>query len=203
MALSVIGAGFGRTGTDSMREALNFLGFGPCHHMHEVINDPEQLRLWRALGQGAVPDWDRLFAGYRAAVDWPSAYYWRELATIYPEAKILLTTRSPESWLASMEKTIFPVLRESSDPASIGVKVVAEGTFGGRLDDPDHVVAVYQRHIAEVQETIPADRLLTYQLGDGWDPLCQFLGVPVPEVPFPRKNSANEFNSTLKDQEAP
>jgi hypothetical protein len=168
--------------------------------MHEVLKDPEQLRLWRALGQGAAPDWDRLFSGFRSAVDWPSAYYWRELATIYPEAKILLTTRSPESWLASMEKTIFRTLRESTDPASIGATIVAEGTFGGRLDDRDHVIAVYQRHIAEVQKTIPAERLLTYQLGDGWNPLCRFLGVPVPEAPFPRRNSANEFNSTHKDQ---
>ncbi len=203
MALSVIGAGFGRTGTDSMREALNMLGFGPCHHMHEVLNDPEQLSLWRALGQGVAPDWDRLLVGYRAAVDWPSAYYWRELAATYPEAKILLTTRSPESWLASMEKTIFPVLRESTDPASIGVTVVAQGTFGGRLDDQDHVLSVYRRHIAEVQATIPAERLLVHRLGDGWIPLCQFLGVPVPDAPFPRRNSAAEFNSASKDRETP
>ncbi len=153
--------------------------------------------------QGVAPNWEQIFTGFRAAVDWPSAYYWRELAATYPEAKILLTTRSAESWLASMEKTIFRVLRESTDPPSIGTTLIAEGTFGGRLDDPDHVIAVYERHIAEVQKTIPPERLLTYQLGDGWGPLCHFLGVPVPEAPFPRTNSATEFDATFKDQKTP
>lgn len=200
MALSVIGAGFGRTGTDSMREALNLLGFGPCHHMHEVSGNPEQLRLWRALAQGAEPNWERLFRDFCAAVDWPSAYYWRELAAAYPEAKVLLTTRSSESWLASMQKTIFQVVRENTDPDSIGATIIAERTFGGRIDDPAHVVEVYERHHAEVLKAVPAERLLIYQVGDGWKPLCDFLGVAVPEVPFPRRNSALDFSSTLKRQ---
>lgn len=195
MALAVIGAGFGRTGTDSMRNALNLLGFGPCHHMRELTKDPEQKRLWRALAHGATPDWDRLFSGYGAAVDWPSAYYWRELVTAYPEAKVLLTTRSPESWLASMEKTIFRVFRETPDPESVGETLIAEGTFEGRYDDPDHVMAVYRRHLVEVQDTILPERLLVFELGDGWGPLCDFLGVAVPDVPFPRTNSTAEFNS--------
>lgn len=203
MTLSVIGAGFGRTGTDSMREALNLIGFGPCHHMFEVIGDPEQQRLWRALAHGAAPDWERLLSGYRSAVDWPSAYYWRELAAVYPDAKILLTTRSAESWLASMEKTIFRSLREDPDGAAIGTTLIAQATFGGRIDDPEHVIAVYERHIAEVQKTIPPARLLTYRIGDGWNSLCHFLGVPVPEAPFPRRNSAVEFNKSSKDQDTP
>ena len=198
MTLSVIGAGFGRTGTDSMRTALTQLGFGPCHHMHALREDPEQQRLWRALAAGAAPDWDRLFAGYHAAVDWPSAYYWRALSAYYPKAKFLLTTRSPESWLASMEKTILPILRDPPDPASVGVKVIGEATFGGRLDDRDHLLAVYRRHLAEVQDHIAADRLLVYRLGDGWAPLCRFLDVPVPETPFPRQNDAAAFNEDWK-----
>ena len=95
MVLRVIGTGFGRTGTDSMREALNILGFGPCHHMFEVNNDPEQKRLWRALAKGATPDWERLFAGYASCVDFPSAFYWRELLEAYPDAKAILTWRRP------------------------------------------------------------------------------------------------------------
>ena len=107
--------------------------------------------------------------------------------------------RSAESWLASMEKTIFRALREDPDGAAIGTALIAQKTFGGRIDDPEHVVAVYEDHIAEVQETIPPERLLTYRLGDGWDPLCRFLGVPVPEAPFPRRNSAVEFNAPPED----
>jgi hypothetical protein len=106
MSIQVIGAGFGRTGTDSMREALAILGFGPCHHMVEVNANDEQRRLWRALAQGAAPNWDRLLAGYSSCIDWPSAFYWRELMTHFPQAKVILTYRSPESWWESFEKTI-------------------------------------------------------------------------------------------------
>ncbi|GAB5471321.1 MAG: sulfotransferase family protein [Rhodospirillales bacterium] len=197
MTLEIIGAGFGRTGTESMRLALNRLGFGPCHHMHEVIENPEQQRLWRALGQGAAPDWEALFDGYRSAVDWPSAAYWREIAAAYPEAKVLLTLRSTESWLASIEKTIFPLARKSDDPAALVRTVIAERTFGGRIDDPAHVAAVYERNSAEARASIPAERLLVYQVGDGWEPLCRFLGVPVPDEAFPRSNSTAEFNARL------
>jgi len=182
MTLSVIGTGFGRTGTDSMRAALNQLGFGPCHHMHEVLAKPEQL-----------------FKGYQSTIDWPSAFYWRELTRVYPEARVLLTTRSTESWLASMNRTIFKVLRENTDPNSIGSKIIASGTFGGRLDDDDHASTVFEQHNAEVQRTIESERLLVYQLGDGWAPLCKFLRVPVPDQPFPCTNSASEFFSRSPD----
>ncbi|WP_263489056.1 sulfotransferase family protein [Mesorhizobium sp. ES1-3] len=98
MSIKVIGTGFGRTGTDSMREALAILGFGPCHHMHEVIGNEEQKRMWRALAQGAAPDWNQLLSGYVSCLDWPSAYYWRELIEFYPDARVILTYRSAESW---------------------------------------------------------------------------------------------------------
>jgi len=195
MALSIIGAGFGRTGTDSMRFALNHLGFGPCHHMHEVLDNAEQRRLWRAKANGACIDWEQLFEGYSSCVDWPSVFYWRELAEAYPDAKVLLTSRSTESWLESMKKTIFRVLRDKRESDSVGSKVIAAGTFDWRLDDDDYVVSVFERHMAEVQNTIPSERILVYQLGDGWQPLCEFLNVSVPDEPFPRTNSASEFNS--------
>jgi len=198
MTLRVIGAGFGRTGTDSMREALNYLGFGPCHHMHEVIDDDEQQRIWRAVAHGETPDWDLLFKGFHSAVDWPSAYYWRELAEYYPDAKIILTVRSTESWVASMDKTILVNLRNGPDPRSIGKELIGRRTFNGRFDDLDYVASVYEENIAEVQGTIPSDRLLTYAIGDGWEPLCEFLDVPVPEVDFPRRNSTVEFNDKDK-----
>ena len=197
MPLSVIGAGFGRTGTESMKLALELLELGPCHHMKEVLGDPEQTALWRGIAAGDPPDWEAAFAGYSAAVDWPSAFFWRELADVYPDAKILLTLRSPESWHASMGKTIFRTLRESTDPDSLGVKLVAEGVFDGRLDDPAHAIAMYERNNAEVQAAFPPERLLTYHLGDGWEPLCQFLDKQVPSSPYPRSNSTVEFNATI------
>jgi hypothetical protein len=207
MALSVIGAGFGRTGTESMKMALEILGLGPCHHMKEVIADPEKIRLWRSIARGIhapatvstvdEPRWEQAFAGYSAAVDWPSAYFWRELSEYYPRAKILLTVRSPESWHASMEKTIFKTLKESTDRASIGIRLIAEGVFGGRIHDRNHAISIYEKNIEEVQAAFDGDRLLTYRLGDGWEPLCRFLGKPVPDVPYPRSNSTDDFNAML------
>ena len=198
MTLKVIGTGFGRTGTDSMREALNILGFGPCHHMYEVIANEEQKQLWRALAKGTAPDWERLFAGYVSCVDWPSAHYWPELIKVYPEAKVILTYRSPESWWASVEKTLLPVFRKSTDPDSLGLALIARQVFGGRPDDRDHAVATYEANVAAVKATVPAERLLIHNLGDGWVPLCAHLGVAVPDQPYPRVNNSNEFLANFK-----
>ena len=197
MALEVIGAGFGRTGTESMKLALEALGFGPCHHMSEVTAESGQRDAWRALAKGAAPDWDRIFAGYRAAVDWPAAFYWRALAAHYPQAKVLLTLRSAESWYQSMCNTIIPVVETSEDRDSLGVSLVAEQVFDGRLRDRDHAIAVFERNTAEVQAAIPAERLLVFHLGDGWAPLCRFLGKPLPDGPFPRSNSTAEFQAAM------
>ncbi len=195
MGLSVIGAGFGRTGTESMKLALDTLGLGPCHHMKEVLGNPQQIALWRSVAQGGKADWEEIFAGYNAAVDWPAAYYWRELSAYYPDAKVLLTVRSPESWYASMANTILKVLETSTDPQSLGLKLIGEGVFGGRAHDPAHAMAVFERNTAEVQAAFTEERLLTHHLGDGWEPLCRFLGQPVPETPFPRSNSTEDFKA--------
>jgi len=202
MTLSVIGAGFGRTGTASLKLALEALGLGPCHHMKEVIADPEQTRLWRSIARAdpataAEPDWEHVFAGFKCAVDWPSAFFWRELSEYYPQAKVILTVRSSESWHASMEKTIFKSLHESSDRESVGVKLIAERVFGGRLHDRERAIAIYEKNIEEVQAVFGDDRLLTFRIGDGWEPLCRFLGQPVPELPYPRSNSTDEFNAMI------
>ena len=189
MGLSVIGAGFGRTGTESMKLASETLGLGPCHHMKEVMANPGQTALWRAAARGEVPDWDAAFAGYRSAVDWPAANFWRQLSAYYPDAKILLTVRSAESWYESMSNTILKLLESSTDPDSVGLRMIGEGVFGGRLDDRAHAMAVYERNNAEVQAALPGERLLTHHLGDGWQSLCRFLDKPIPEVPFPRTNS--------------
>jgi Sulfotransferase domain len=203
MALEVIGAGFGRTGTESMKQALEILGLGPCHHMKEVMSNPAQLALWRAVARGELPDWDEAFAGYRSAVDWPSAYFWREVSAHYPEAKVLLTVRSAESWYESMDRTILPVLRTSTDPDSIGLRLIARRVFGGRLDDRAHAIAVYEKNIADVQAAFPPERLLTCRLGDGWQPLCRFLGKPVPDVPYPQSNSTEQFRADAATRRQP
>lgn len=192
MVLKVIGTGFGRTGTDSMREALAILGFGPCHHMFEVNRDPEQKRLWRALAKGAEPDWERLFEGYVSCMDWPSAYYWRALVAAYPEARVILTWRSAADWWASFERTILS-FAENSDPESLGMTLVAAKALQGRPHDRAHVLALYEANVAAVRATVPPERLLVHKLGDGWAPLCAHLGVPVPDQPYPTRNSTAEF----------
>jgi len=197
MALSIIGAGFGRTGTASMKLALETLGEGPCHHMKEVMTSSQQTLLWRHVSQGNLSSWDDVFNGFNSAVDWPAAYFWRELSEYYPNAKIILTVRSSESWYSSMVNTIFKVMKSSTDPSSVGSKLIAQGVFGGRLDDREHAIALYEKNIEEVQASFNQDRLLTYHLGAGWEPLCQFLDKPVPDTPFPRRNSKDEFDAMM------
>ena len=195
MTLKVIGTGFGRTGTDSMREALNILGFGACHHMFEVISNETQKQRWRALAQGAAPDWPSLFEDYHSCVDWPSAYYWRQIIAAYPAAPVILTWRSPENWWASFEKTILPGISNSTDPESLGIALISKQVFGGRMQDRAHVLAVYEAHVRAVRETVPRERLLVHELGDGWEPLCRHLGVAVPAADYPSRNSAEQFNA--------
>ena len=197
MGLAVIGAGFGRTGTHSMKLALEALGLGPCHHMAEVLSDPVQRDLWRAAARGTLPNWDTAFAGYRSAIDWPSAHYWQILSHRYPEARILLTLRSAESWYDSFAQTILKTLGPENDPASFGGAVIRKVIFSGRPEDRAHAIAVYNRHNAHVRASVAPERLLVHEIGDGWQPLCRFLRLPVPDQPFPRSNSTDEFTSHI------
>jgi hypothetical protein len=192
MALQVIGTGWGRTGTDSMREALTILGFGPCHHMFEVSENPVMKARWRAFMKDGIPDWEALFEGYASAVDWPSAHYWRALAATYPDAKLILTWRSPQSWWTSFEATLLHYYKTTDDRASVGYKII-DKTFGGRPDDRDHAITLYEANIAAAIAEIPPARLLVHKLGDGWAPLCTHLGVGVPDIPYPAKNSTSEI----------
>lgn len=198
MTLKVIGTGFGRSGTDSMREALTILGVAPCHHMFEVMRDPDQKARWRAMVAGGPHDWDSLFQGYVACVDWPSAHYWRELIRVYPQAKVILTWRNPESWWQSFANTILNHVSPNDDPASLGVALVAQQVFGGRMEDRDHAIATYQAHVAAVMAEVPPGRLLVHRLGDGWPSLCAHLGVPVPEVSYPQANATGAFQGRVE-----
>ncbi len=195
MPLSVIGAGFGRTGTMSLKGALEQLGFGPCYHMIEVVKNPSFAAHWQAIGESKPADWERVFEGYRSTVDWPSCAYYAELAACYPEAKVILSVRDANAWFDSASHTIFKLMPRRMKPGRyhIGHDLILQKTFGGNLDDRDHAIAVYERHNAQVVRTIAADRLLVYDLAQGWGPLCKFLGVPVPSAPMPKVNTTDDF----------
>jgi Sulfotransferase domain len=205
MLLKVIGAGLGRTGTLSLKIALEQLGFGRCHHMREVRETPGQLAYRQAAAGGDLPDWGAVFEAFGCTVDWPSARYWREIAARYPKAKVVLSVRPEQSWLRSMQATIAPLLRSHRtlppgifrDTMEMAHAIIAAQTFGGRLDDPEHMLAVYRAHNEEVRRTIAPDRLLVFDVAEGWAPLCAFLEVPVPDTPFPRANSTQEFQERV------
>lgn len=204
MGLRIVGAGFGRTGTLSMKLALEMLGLGPCYHMHEVFRNPTHPDIWSAAADGPA-DWDTLLADYQSTVDWPSTFFWRELADHYPEAKVILTVRSTESWLNSMQQTILKVMQGEPPPGvsldepqhRMARKLVRERTFGDIIDDLDHVASVYERHNEEVRRSIPAARLLVFDVKQGWEPLCKFLELPVPDAPFPKVNAAEQFGKHI------
>lgn len=200
MPLKVIGSGFGRTGTMSTKLALEQLGLGPCHHMVEVMQTPEQPPHWDALGAGHPVDWAEVFRDYNSQVDFPGAAVWPEIAAAFPDARIVHTERPEDDWWASFSKTIgkFFALRETLDlPPPIAAifktmdKIVIQDAIGGL--DRDTAIAAYRRNNARVRETIPAERLLVFSPVDGWDPLCEFLDLPKPKGDFPRSNARDEF----------
>lgn len=200
MKLDVIGAGFGRTGTHSLKLALETLGFGPCYHMAEVFEHPGHAEAWHALADGRSRDFDSVLAGYRSAVDFPAAYFWRELAAANPDARIILTERDETAWFDSVQNTIFERLKADPETARFPAQlrmayhIVVDLTFGGHLDK-DHAMAAYRRHNAEVRKAIPRERLLVFEGSMGWAPLCEFLGVAVPDEPYPKTNTTEEFQA--------
>lgn len=202
MTLKIIGAGLGRTGTLSLKFALEHLGFGPCYHMTEVISDlGRALPLWLGAVEGK-PDWDATFAGYAATVDYPGCYVWRDLAAHFPEAKIILSVREAESWFASVSSTIFSPEHRAMfegtpmEPFMAGTVVK---DFGDRITDRAFMVDYYERWNQAVIDSVDPARLLVYPAGDGWDPLCAFLGVPVPSVPYPRVNSREDMHAAHEE----
>ena len=176
MPLKVLGAGFGRTGTLSMKLALEQLGFGPCHHMMEVFGKPDHIALWLAAAEKKPVDWEEILAGYQAAVDWPVCYFWKELANLYPAAKILLTVRDGDKWFDSASSTIFRAMSAARDDPNgkMARAIVLENTFGGDLSDRQHAIDVYNRHNQAVIDTIPPERLLVFEASLGWDRCVNF-----------------------------
>lgn len=195
MPLELIGAGLGRTGTLSLKMALERLGFGPCYHMMELWEHQEHALEWVRAADGH-PDWNHLLGGYRSTVDYPACTFWRELAQIYPAARVLLSVRDPDRWFESTQATIFNETTAApikDSPLSEFFRKTVWGDFDDRIHDRDFMVEAFQRHNAEVERTIAPERLLVYEVAQGWQPLCEFLGVPVPDEPFPRVNSSQEW----------
>ena len=201
MTIQVFGAGFGRTGTLSLKNALEQLGIGACYHMVEVEKYPEHADLWGAAARGDAIDWHRLFVGYSAAVDWPAAAFWREIIEAFPAARVVLTIRSAAEWYASFSDTILAKLRGPAPPRALPVRavydlshdVVLTRTFAGRAAERRHATEVFERHNREVIASVDPARLLVYDPAAGWEPLCHFLALPVPAAPFPHLNTRSSF----------
>jgi Sulfotransferase domain len=217
MTLEVIGAGFGRTGTMSLKVALEELGFGPCYHMSEVFAHPEHVELWRAATHGKPLDWERIFGGYRSTVDWPGCTFYRELMENYPDAKVILTVRDPQRWYEGAYNTIYTMTRAASSspifylaslvmPRAKGMKrarrmieeIVWERDLDGRFEDREYAIETFERHNEKVELSVSPEKLLVYEVKEGWGPLCEFLGVEVPEEPFPHLNDSAVFRDRIR-----
>ncbi len=197
MALRVIGAGFGRTGTASLKIALEKLLGAPCYHMIEVFQHPEHVALWHQAGLGHMPDWNRLFDGFASAVDFPASAFWPEIMKAYPDALVLLSLRDPEEWWESAKETI---LAPHEGPYITKewlamVQAMFARLWGTRPLDHDSSISAFNENTARVMREVPAERLLVWRAGDGWEPICRALKLPVPDEPFPRTNTREDWRA--------
>jgi sulfotransferase family protein len=216
--MRVIGAGFGRTGTTSLKTALEELGFGPSYTLNEVFRNPEHVAFWEAAGTaGEEVDWEGFLSGYGVAVDWPACSFYEQIMEAFPEAPVILTVRDPEPWYESTRSTIHELRRLTTGPLPVraafalaglfvpGVtgtvrladRLVWEDTFEGRFEDRSHAMEVFERHNETVRLRVPPERLLVFDVREGWAPLCDFFGVEAPAGPFPRLNEAREMRRRL------
>jgi hypothetical protein len=220
--VKVIGAGFGRTGTMSLKVALETLGFDPCYHMTEVFAHPDHAGFWISAWRGEQADWNGVLVEYEAAVDWPACTFYEELMEGHPDAKVILSVRDPERWYASVKNTIYelsvviprhPIYRIGYRLVSFFVfrgpgivdlagEIIWQGTFHGRFEDKTYAIGVFERHSAEVRQRVPENRLLVYDVKSGWGPLCEFLGVEEPDEPFPRTNDTAEMQRRIRGVKA-
>lgn len=216
--MKIIGAGLGRTGTSSTKLALEMLGFGQCYHMRELIENGSHLPYWQAALERGTTKWDALFAGYQSAVDYPSALFYQDQMKQYSDAKVLLTVRDPERWYESALSTIYDVSRRRNKFAISILRLFSsefralyprmlfidaliwKGQFKERFEDKDFAIRTFNEWNESVMATVPDDKLLVYEVKQGWEPLCDFLGVPVPDEPFPRANSREEFQAQMRER---
>ena len=217
MSIKVIGAGFPRTGTNTLRESLTKLGYVKTYHMKELIVHPENLHYWETLSETGTTNWEELYNGFQATVDFPCYPWYKEHLKQYPDAKVILTVRPFEKWHASVYSTIWQAQNPSesqkiemgqrlaSDPHLQAVMKVMEfakekfmdGPFEGKFLDKEYAEEAYNKHHEEVKKHVPAKQLLVFDVCEGWEPLCQFLGVPVPEEPLPHTNKREDFKVML------
>ena len=211
MTLKAIGAGFGRTGTSSMKEALEQLGLGPCCHASEVLFDPEKVRKWCDILDGRSADWEGVFEGYQSSVDWPSSAFYKEQMQAFPEAKVILTVRDPEAWYRSVAQTIYPISdlmaprwlcffsSRARRMRRLVFEVIWDGQLRGQFENKDATIAIFEEHIETVKRTVPAERLLVFDVREGWAPLCDFLGISeIPEEPFPHINESAKLKQVVQ-----
>lgn len=200
MTVKVINAGVGRTGTMSLKIALEQLLGGKCHHMVEMFGNEEQIAGWIGAIEGRPTDWDVLLRDYVAQVDWPGASMWPELSAAFPDALVLLSTRDPESWYRSANDTIFNGLgSDDLGPWFTAVNRMLAERFSTDFTNKDAMIAAFEKHNDAVRRTIPADRLLEWQAADGWAPICERLGLPVPDAPFPVANTTEDFRAMIQN----
>lgn len=201
MTLKVIGVGFGRTGTASLKAALEELGFVKCYHASEIMKNPSHAAFWKAVLDGEQVNWHEFFRDYRATVDWPGLTYYKQLMDLYPDAKVLLSVRDPEHWYESTKATIYRIADSlfmklvmliaphMRTMYPVITRIVWQNTFDNRFEDKEYAIQIFNRHIEEVKQYVPAERLLVYNVQEGWEPLCRFLEVKVPvDKPFPHVN---------------
>ena len=208
MTLKVIGVGFGRTGTLSLKVALEHLGFGPCHHMKEVMLNNAQAEWFSQASRGIEVDWQKIFKKYSSAVDWPAAAYYQELADTFPEAKIVLGIRDPDTWYKSVSNTIFKVIPNfpkwvrfifprSDKVFNMIEKTIWQGEFSGQFEDKRFAIQVYNDRIETIKKAFPPERLLIHSSKDGWKPLCEFLDVAIPVTPYPWLNDSAKIKRAI------
>lgn len=192
--MKIVGAGLGRTGTTSLKVALEYLLDGPCYHMIDVNRHPSHVDFWHAAAADhGKADWQGFFADYAAAVDWPAAAFWPELSAIFPDALILLSVRSPESWWRSANTTIFPSILGADGAWRAMMDTLFKERFPCDLTNEAAATQAFREHVADVQRRVPTERLLVWQASDGWEPLCRALSLPVPDKPFPHANTTEDF----------
>lgn len=205
MALEIIGAGFGRTGTYSLKAALERLGYGPCHHMSEVINDTGQIKAWSKVAQGH-PDFDAIFSGFRSAVDFPVSAYWQEVLAAKPGAKVILSHRDAEDWYGSFSQTILPLImeRDSWPKDKVSwfemIETVIIGKALGGHTDREGILKAYRANEAAARDLLAQGKALVFNVRDGWEPLCHFLDADIPDSPFPKTNARADFFSSVKSK---
>lgn len=208
--MKVVGAGFGRTGTLTLKRALEILGQGPCYHMEELIKHPGHAGTWEAASRGEPVDWKQFFEGWGSSVDWPACSYYQQILAAHPEARVILSVRNPERWYQSCRETIYlpsslfpmrvvlPWIPGMRRIFTMAKRLVWETTFEGRFEDKAFALQRFQTHIDQVKASVPPDKLLVFEAAQGWEPLCRFLNLPVPQEPFPHVNDAASMRLQMK-----